>query len=76
MRRLRSTNYEPAFDLDAALGEARRLSRRDDPGAHLPDEQSDLVRLAQLLADQETPLSDDERNLLGALPGRGTDLYH
>ena len=68
MRRLRSTNYEPAFDLDAALGEARRLSGRDDPGAHLPDEQSDLVRLAQLLADQETPLSDDERNLLGALP--------
>ncbi|CDH44353.1 NAD(P)H-dependent oxidoreductase subunit E [Candidatus Contendibacter odensensis] len=67
-RRLRSTSYEPAFDLDAALSEARRLSGRDDPGAHLPDEQSDLVRLAKLLADQDAPMSDDERNLLGALP--------
>ncbi len=65
---MRSTSYEPAFDLDAALSEARRLSGRDDPGAHLPDEQSDLVRLAKLLADQDAPMSDDERNLLGALP--------
>ncbi|MEW8042923.1 MAG: NADP oxidoreductase [gamma proteobacterium symbiont of Phacoides pectinatus] len=32
---LRSTSFEPAFDLDAALEEARQLARRDDPGAHL-----------------------------------------
>ena len=68
-RRLRSTTYEPAFDLDAALGEARRLSGRDDPGAHLLDEHDDLIRLAKLLAAQDAPvISDDERNLLGAMP--------
>lgn len=33
--RLASAEYTPAFDLDAALAEARRLSGRDDPGAHL-----------------------------------------
>ena len=33
--RLRSTTFEPAFDLDAALEEARRITGRGDPGAHL-----------------------------------------
>jgi [NiFe] hydrogenase diaphorase moiety large subunit len=34
-RRLKSTEFEPAFDLDGALEEARRLSGRDDASAHL-----------------------------------------
>ncbi len=33
--RLRSTSFEPAFDLDASLEEARALTGRTDPGAHL-----------------------------------------
>lgn len=33
--RLRSTSFEPAFDLDASLEEARALTGRSDPGAHL-----------------------------------------
>ncbi len=33
--RLRSTSFEPAFDVDASLEEARRITGRDDPGAHL-----------------------------------------
>lgn len=32
---LRSTSFEPAFDVDASLEEARRITGRDDPGAHL-----------------------------------------
>ena len=36
-RRLHSPDYEPAFDLDAALSQARRMTGRDDPGAHLTD---------------------------------------
>jgi len=35
-RRLASCDYTPAFDLDAALAEARRLTGRDDAGAHIP----------------------------------------
>ncbi|MDD3352164.1 NAD(P)H-dependent oxidoreductase subunit E [Zoogloea sp.] len=34
-RRLVSLDFEPAFDLDAALAEARQLTARDDAGAHL-----------------------------------------
>ena len=34
-RRLVSLDFEPAFDLDAALAEARQLTARNDPGAHL-----------------------------------------
>ena len=34
-RRLASTDFAPAFDLDAALASARRMTGRDDPGAHL-----------------------------------------
>lgn len=34
-RRFRSLEFEPAFDLDAALDAARRITGRDDPGAHL-----------------------------------------
>lgn len=33
--RLRSTSFEPAFDLDASLEEARTITGRSDPGAHL-----------------------------------------
>jgi [NiFe] hydrogenase diaphorase moiety large subunit len=34
-RRLRSRDFEPAFDLDEALARARQMTGRDDPGAHL-----------------------------------------
>ncbi|MCM2310375.1 MAG: NAD(P)H-dependent oxidoreductase subunit E [Steroidobacteraceae bacterium] len=34
-RRLESSAVEPAFDLDGALDCARRVTGRDDPGAHL-----------------------------------------
>jgi [NiFe] hydrogenase diaphorase moiety large subunit len=34
-RRLRSPRFVPAFDLDAELEPARRVTGRDDPGAHL-----------------------------------------
>jgi [NiFe] hydrogenase diaphorase moiety large subunit len=34
-RRLRSLEFEPAFDLDASLSRARQVTGRDDPGAHL-----------------------------------------
>ncbi len=37
-RRLGSSAVEPAFDLDGALARARRMTGRDDPGAHLGDE--------------------------------------
>jgi [NiFe] hydrogenase diaphorase moiety large subunit len=33
--RLLAADYSPAFDLDAALDEARALTGRDDAGAHL-----------------------------------------
>jgi [NiFe] hydrogenase diaphorase moiety large subunit len=33
--RLRSTSFEPAFDLNASLQEAREITGRDDPGAFL-----------------------------------------
>lgn len=42
-RRLHSPDYEPAFDLDAALSQARRMTGRDDPGAHLGDNHEALV---------------------------------
>ncbi|WP_052026851.1 NAD(P)H-dependent oxidoreductase subunit E [Rhodovulum sp. PH10] len=34
-RRLRPIDFEPAFDLDAALGKARAITGRDDSGARL-----------------------------------------
>ncbi len=34
-RRLKSLHFEPAFDLDAELAEARAATGRDDPAAHL-----------------------------------------
>ena len=34
-RRLHSLEFEPAFDLDYALSQARQMTGRDDPGAHL-----------------------------------------
>ncbi len=34
-RRLKSLEFEPAFDLDAALAEARQMTGRDDAAAHL-----------------------------------------
>jgi [NiFe] hydrogenase diaphorase moiety large subunit len=32
--RLKSTSFEPAFDLNEALEEARELTGRKDPGAY------------------------------------------
>jgi [NiFe] hydrogenase diaphorase moiety large subunit len=37
-RRLKSLDFEPAFDLDGALAAARRMTGRDDAGAHLNTE--------------------------------------
>ncbi len=37
-RRLTSLRFAPDFDLDAALAEARRMTGRDDPGAHFEGE--------------------------------------
>ena len=37
-RRLHSLEFEPAFDLDYALSQARQMTGRDDPGAHLANE--------------------------------------
>ena len=34
-RHLESLEFEPAFDLDGALEQARAMTGRDDPGAHL-----------------------------------------
>ncbi|WIM06695.1 MAG: NAD(P)H-dependent oxidoreductase subunit E [Candidatus Nitricoxidivorans perseverans] len=36
-RRLMSSDYEPAFDLDAALSQARQMTGRDDRAAHLEE---------------------------------------
>ncbi len=37
-RRLKSLDFEPAFDLDGALASARAMTGRDDAGAHLSEE--------------------------------------
>jgi [NiFe] hydrogenase diaphorase moiety large subunit len=37
-RRLHSLNFEPAFNLDAALSQARQMTGRDDRAAHLKEE--------------------------------------
>jgi [NiFe] hydrogenase diaphorase moiety large subunit len=37
-RRLKTLEFEPAFDLDAALSQARQMTGRDDAGAHLANE--------------------------------------
>jgi [NiFe] hydrogenase diaphorase moiety large subunit len=34
-RRLKSLDFEPAFDLDEALAPARQMTGRDDAAAHL-----------------------------------------
>jgi [NiFe] hydrogenase diaphorase moiety large subunit len=45
--RLVSADYTPAFDLDAALAEARRLTGRNDAAAHLePIERAEPAALA------------------------------
>ncbi len=38
-RRLKSLDYVPAFDLDAALSQARQMTGRDDADAHLSNQQ-------------------------------------
>ena len=38
--RLKSLDFEPAFDLDGALARARQMTGRDDAGAHLGTEKS------------------------------------
>ena len=37
-RRLKSLDFEPAFDLDGALARARQMTARNDAGAHLATE--------------------------------------
>jgi [NiFe] hydrogenase diaphorase moiety large subunit len=37
-RRLASAGFSPAFDLDAALAQARRMTGRDDPASHLGED--------------------------------------
>ena len=37
-QRLKQSGYEPAFDLDASLQEAREISGRDDAAAHIKSE--------------------------------------
>ncbi len=39
-RRLQKLDFEPAFDLDAALGTARLITGRDDPWAHVVKEKT------------------------------------
>ena len=39
-RRLISLDYEPAFDLDESLSQARQMTQRDDIGAHLSQEKT------------------------------------
>jgi [NiFe] hydrogenase diaphorase moiety large subunit len=38
--RLKSLDFEPAFDLDGALARARQMTGRDDAGAHIETEES------------------------------------
>jgi len=38
--RLKSLDFEPAFDLDGALARARQMTGRDDAGAHLKPEET------------------------------------
>ena len=38
-RRLKSLDFQPAFDLDGALAVARQMTGRDDPGAHLANDE-------------------------------------
>ncbi|MBI3902466.1 MAG: NAD(P)H-dependent oxidoreductase subunit E [Nitrosomonadales bacterium] len=38
--RLKSLDFEPAFDLDGALARARQMTGRDDTGAHLNTEET------------------------------------
>ncbi len=38
--RLKSLDFEPAFDLDGALARARQMTGRDDAGAHLRTEET------------------------------------
>ena len=38
--RLKSLDFEPAFDLDGALARARQMTGRDDAGAHLKPEEA------------------------------------
>lgn len=38
--RLKSLDFEPAFDLDGALARARQMTGRDDAGAHIETEKS------------------------------------
>ena len=38
-RRLKSLDFQPAFDLDGALSVARQMTGRDDPAAHLANDE-------------------------------------
>ena len=64
-RRLYSSAYEPAFDLDAALSQARQMSGRDDAHAHLEDNLH--AHLGVPLADGRALQGADRRAALGAV---------
>ncbi len=42
-RRLKSLEFEPGFDLDYALSQARQMTGRDDAGAHLANEPAKVM---------------------------------
>jgi len=72
-RRLMSTEYEPAFDLDAALSQARRMTGRDDPGAHLGDNRAALAA-ERAHARDEAALAAEWRTPAPVKPAQKRDL--
>lgn len=46
-RRLATPDYEPAFDLDAALSQARQMTGRSDTAAHLQSNHAAMAREAR-----------------------------
>ena len=67
-RRLRSASFEPAFSLDRALEEARRLTGRDDPGAHWYGFKPDHGPGEGAPARRPSPADDEQTALMGNLP--------
>jgi hypothetical protein len=65
-RRLVSLDFEPAFDLDAALAEARQLTARDDPGAHLQTHEEGTSVSKQFLLDGQPVPFEEGQSILEA----------
>ena len=74
-RRLRSTEFEPAFDLDGALERARAMTGRDDAGAHFGaamtaqpmSDAAPALRPTFLLDGDEVPFEPGETVMQAAL---------